>query len=65
VSEYQAFVKEQMRVVKGENPKSPQKEIMKIVAGRWAEKKANKAAPAAKVEEEVEEAAEELEELSL
>ncbi|KAK4124572.1 hypothetical protein N657DRAFT_663574 [Parathielavia appendiculata] len=39
VSEYQAFVKEQMRVVKAENPKSPQKEIMKIVASRWAAKK--------------------------
>jgi predicted SprT family Zn-dependent metalloprotease len=41
VSEYQAFMKEQMRVVKAENPKSPQKEIMKIVASRWAASKAS------------------------
>ncbi|KAK4034534.1 SprT-like family-domain-containing protein [Parachaetomium inaequale] len=46
VSEYQAFMKEQMRVVKGENPKSPQKEIMRIVAGRWAAKKGAAAAAA-------------------
>ncbi|KAK4098084.1 hypothetical protein N658DRAFT_455847 [Parathielavia hyrcaniae] len=45
VSEYQAFLKEQMRVVKGENPKSPQKEIMKIVASRWAAKKNKVATP--------------------
>ncbi|KAH6615722.1 SprT-like family-domain-containing protein [Chaetomium sp. MPI-SDFR-AT-0129] len=44
VSEWQAFVKEQMRVVKAENPKSPQKEIMKIVASRWAVKKSEAAA---------------------
>ncbi|KAK3319797.1 SprT-like family-domain-containing protein [Cercophora scortea] len=35
-SEYQDFMKEQMRVVKEENPGSPQKEIMKLVASRWA-----------------------------
>ncbi|KAK0625369.1 SprT-like family-domain-containing protein, partial [Bombardia bombarda] len=34
-SEYQVFMKEQMAVVRGENPGSPQKEIMRLVAGRW------------------------------
>ncbi|KAG7293850.1 hypothetical protein NEMBOFW57_003910 [Staphylotrichum longicolle] len=43
VSAYQAFMKEQMRLVKEENPKSPQKEIMKIVAGRWAAQKSSRA----------------------
>ncbi len=67
VSEYQAFMKEQMRLVKGENPKSPQKEIMKIVASRWAERKAKAAVqPAAALEEEeVDEVAEELGDLAL
>ena len=35
-TEYQKFMKEQMRVLKEENPKSPQKEIMKLVADKWA-----------------------------
>lgn len=35
-SEYQVFMKEQMKVLKEENPKSPQKEIMKLVADRWS-----------------------------
>ncbi|KAK3689786.1 SprT-like family-domain-containing protein [Podospora appendiculata] len=35
-SEYQDFMKEQMHVVKEENPGSPQKDIMKLVASRWA-----------------------------
>lgn len=29
-------MKEQMKVLKEENPKSPQKDIMKLVASRWA-----------------------------
>lgn len=37
-SEYQVFMKEQMRLLKEENPKSPQKDIMKLVASRWAER---------------------------
>ncbi|KAL1839592.1 hypothetical protein VTJ49DRAFT_1335 [Mycothermus thermophilus] len=49
VTEYQAFMKEQMRVVRVENPGSPQKEIMKIVAGRWAAYKEAKAAAKAAV----------------
>lgn len=35
-TEYQKFMKEQMRVLKEENPKSPQKDIMKMVADKWA-----------------------------
>ncbi|KAK3899489.1 SprT-like family-domain-containing protein [Staphylotrichum tortipilum] len=65
VSEYQMFVKEQMRVVKGENPGSPQKEIMRIVAGRWAERKAAAAAGKGDVKEDVDEVADGLEELAL
>jgi predicted SprT family Zn-dependent metalloprotease len=34
-SEYQMFMKEQMRLLKQEDPNSPQKEIMKRVAERW------------------------------
>lgn len=37
-SEYQRFMKEQMRFVKEENPGSPQKDIMKIVASRWSQR---------------------------
>ncbi|KAL2106866.1 hypothetical protein VUR80DRAFT_6100 [Thermomyces stellatus] len=36
ISAYQSFVGEQMKVVKAENPGMPQKEIMRIVAERWA-----------------------------
>ncbi|KPM38529.1 hypothetical protein AK830_g8012 [Neonectria ditissima] len=35
-SRYQAFVKEQMAVVRGENPGSPQKDVMKLIAVKWA-----------------------------
>ncbi|KYK56671.1 hypothetical protein DCS_03673 [Drechmeria coniospora] len=38
-SAYQIFVKEQMRIVRGENPGSPQKEVLRIVAKRWADTK--------------------------
>ncbi|KAK3290764.1 SprT-like family-domain-containing protein [Chaetomium fimeti] len=44
VSAYQAFMKEQMRAVKAQNPGCAQKEIMRIVASRWAAKKAATAA---------------------
>jgi predicted SprT family Zn-dependent metalloprotease len=37
-SEYQVFVKEQMAVVRRENPGSPQKDIMRIIAEKWAKK---------------------------
>ncbi|OPB36966.1 hypothetical protein A0O28_0060460 [Trichoderma guizhouense] len=39
LSEYQLFVKEQMKVVKSENPNSAQKEIMGIIAERWTKVK--------------------------
>ncbi|RGP60741.1 hmg box-containing protein c19g7.04 [Fusarium sporotrichioides] len=35
-SRYQAFVKEQMGIVRGENPGSPQKVVMKLIAEKWA-----------------------------
>jgi predicted SprT family Zn-dependent metalloprotease len=60
VSGYQAFVKEQMRVVRGENPGSPQKEIMRIVAGRWAARKGKDGAAVAEGVREVQEGMEEL-----
>ncbi|KAK4247156.1 SprT-like family-domain-containing protein [Corynascus novoguineensis] len=63
VSEYQAFMKEQMRLVKEENPKSPQKEIMKIVASRWAAKK--ETASATTPGEQVKEVEKGLEELAV
>jgi len=34
-SEYQKFVQAEMKSVKQEHPKSPQKELMKLVAERW------------------------------
>ncbi|KAK1709068.1 SprT-like family-domain-containing protein [Colletotrichum lupini] len=37
-SEYQQFFKEQMKVVKKEHPGSQQKEVMKIIAERWAKR---------------------------
>ncbi|KAJ4423249.1 hypothetical protein N0V82_002110 [Gnomoniopsis sp. IMI 355080] len=37
-SDYQRFMKEQMRLIKEENPGSPQKDIMRTVASRWAQR---------------------------
>ncbi|KAK0713140.1 SprT-like family-domain-containing protein [Lasiosphaeria miniovina] len=45
-SEYQAFMKVQMKLMKEENPKSPQKDIMKLVASKWAQKGGGAAAAA-------------------
>lgn len=42
VSEYQLFVKENMKKIREENPGSPQKEIMGLVGKRYKELKANK-----------------------
>ncbi|KAF3763797.1 hypothetical protein M406DRAFT_262431 [Cryphonectria parasitica EP155] len=36
-SDYQRFMKEQMRIIKEENPGSPQKDIMRMVASRWSQ----------------------------
>lgn len=41
-SKYQVFMKEQMKVVREENPGSPQKEVMKLVAEKWAKQGAKK-----------------------
>ncbi|KAH7487225.1 hypothetical protein FOMA001_g4783 [Fusarium oxysporum f. sp. matthiolae] len=41
-SRYQAFVKEQMGVVRGENPGSPQKVVMKLIAEKWAKQEGGK-----------------------
>jgi predicted SprT family Zn-dependent metalloprotease len=35
-SEYQKFMKEHMKSIKEENPGSPQKDVMRMVAERWA-----------------------------
>lgn len=42
ISEYQEFVKENMKIVRKENPGSPQKEIMGLVGKRYQEYKASK-----------------------
>lgn len=42
-SDYQKFMKEQMKIIKKENPGSPQKDIMKLVASRWAKREKDKA----------------------
>jgi hypothetical protein len=34
-------MKEQMKLLKQEHPKSPQKEIMKLVADRWSSRQAS------------------------
>ncbi|KAF5626436.1 HMG box-containing protein [Fusarium sp. NRRL 52700] len=41
-SRYQTFVKEQMGVVRGENPGSPQKVVMKLIAEKWARQEGGK-----------------------
>ncbi|KAH7122869.1 SprT-like family-domain-containing protein [Dactylonectria macrodidyma] len=35
-SQYQVFFKEQMAIVREENPGTPQKEVMKLIAAKWA-----------------------------
>lgn len=42
VTEYQAFVKENMKIVREENPGSPQKDVMGLVAKKYKELKASK-----------------------
>lgn len=57
-SEYQLFIKEQMRALREEHPSSPQKDIMSMAAERWA-LRAKSAAP------EVEQVADKLLSLTL
>jgi len=52
-SEYQTFVREQMKVVKAENPGIPQKDVMKVIAAKWAEARKEEPAAGADVEEEL------------
>ncbi|KAK6609031.1 hypothetical protein H4I96_02962 [Botrytis cinerea] len=49
-NEYQIFVKENMKKIRDENPGSPQKDIMGLVAKRYQEQKASKAAKAGEKE---------------
>ncbi|KAK3385095.1 SprT-like family-domain-containing protein [Podospora didyma] len=37
-NDYQVFMKQQMKLLKAQNPTSPQKDIMKMVASRWSQK---------------------------
>lgn len=39
LSDYQLFVKEQMKIVRNENPDSQQRDVMKIIADKWAKAK--------------------------
>lgn len=43
-SKYQIFVREQMAVVREENPGSPQKVVMKLIAEKWAKQGGGKTA---------------------
>lgn len=45
-TEYQVFMKEEMKRIRQENPGSPQKNIMKMVASRWSERRAKTSTPA-------------------
>ncbi|KAK4445049.1 SprT-like family-domain-containing protein [Podospora aff. communis PSN243] len=44
-SEYQVFMKEEMKRVRQENPGSPQKDIMKLVASKWSQRQGKPATP--------------------
>ncbi|ROW15774.1 hypothetical protein VPNG_02084 [Cytospora leucostoma] len=41
-SEYQRFMKEQMKVIRLENPGCPMRDIMKLVASRWSQQEKEK-----------------------
>lgn len=41
LSDYQLFVKEQMKIIRNENPGSQQKDVMKMIADKWAKAKAS------------------------
>lgn len=47
-SEYQVFMKEEMKRVREENPGSPQKDVMRIVASRWKEERERRAGEASR-----------------
>ncbi|KLU85391.1 HMG box-containing protein [Magnaporthiopsis poae ATCC 64411] len=68
---YQKFMSEHMRLIRQENPGSPQKEVMKLVAERWAKttkkttKTRGKAKPAETLDEDVDDVADGLVSLKL
>jgi predicted SprT family Zn-dependent metalloprotease len=49
-SEYQIFMKEEMKKVRQENPGSPQKDIMKLVANKWSQRQGKPVTPVAKAD---------------
>jgi len=53
-SEWQVFMKEEMKKVRVENPGSPQKDIMKMVANKWSQRPGKPATPVLKPLSEVE-----------
>ena len=53
-TEYQKFMKEEMKRVREENPGSPQKDIMKMVANKWSQRPGKPATPVLKPLSEVE-----------
>lgn len=70
-SEYQKFMSEHMKLIRQENPGSPQKEVMKLVAERWAKttkkmtKTRGKAKPAETLDDGVDDVADGLVSLKL
>ncbi|KAH6668583.1 SprT-like family-domain-containing protein [Plectosphaerella plurivora] len=64
-TEYQRFVKEQMRIVREENPGSPQKDMMRLVADKWSKTKGAKASRSGSREASVESVVAQLDDLVL
>ncbi|KAH7192539.1 SprT-like family-domain-containing protein [Fusarium flagelliforme] len=64
-SRYQTFVKEQMAIVRAENPGSPQKVVMKLIAEKWAKQEGGKAGGKAPSKLGIESVTEKLVDLSI
>jgi predicted SprT family Zn-dependent metalloprotease len=66
-TQYQVFVREQMKVLKAENPQSPQKDIMRLVAEKWSslESKPGTASKKKLAEKSVDDVVDSLDKLSL
>ncbi|KAH7349383.1 SprT-like family-domain-containing protein [Plectosphaerella cucumerina] len=64
-TEYQRFVKEQMRIVREENPDSPQKDMMRLVAEKWARTRGARASRSESREASVESMVAQLDDLVL
>ncbi|KAF4121607.1 SprT [Geosmithia morbida] len=54
-SQYQTFVKEQMKIVKQENPGRPQKDIMKIIGAKWANRTSEPVEDPSTIQDQVDE----------